>query len=318
MNWIDMKIEMDSADIELAMGALMAAGINGFAIQDPREFSEFLEHTEYYDYIEEDVMRIQEEPAYMTVYLPENAEGKEMLEAAKAALDSIRQNTKGTLQYTLSGIAEEDWANNWKQYFKPLKIGRRIWIKPSWEALEDAGDRIVLEIDPSSSFGTGTHATTQLCMELLEKHIAPECTVLDMGCGSGILSVAALLLGAGSVEAVDIEENACATARENARRNGLPDAALRLHHGNVLEDGTLADALAARRYDVIVANIVADVIIAMSPLFRRLLALEGRLIASGIITERMEDVSGALEQCGLHVLDVAQKDDWAALTVGLA
>ena len=161
------------------------------------------------------------------------------------------------MPYALSSINEQDWANNWKKYFKPIPVGERLLIKPSWEDVEDAQGRVILEIDPSSSFGTGTHATTQLCMEQLEKYLRPGDDVLDMGCGSGILGVAAMLLGAGSVTGVDIEQNAVETALENARRNGISQALLSVRQGNILEDSALRKTIGARQYDVILANIVA-------------------------------------------------------------
>ena len=203
--------------------------------------------------------------------------------------------------------------NNWKKYFKPTKIGEQMLIKPSWEPLPQAGDRIVLEIDPSSSFGTGTHETTRLCIEALETMVHPGDEVLDMGCGSGILSVAAALLGAKSVTGVDIEEDSIRVSKENAARNGLSSEKMRLFLGNVLQDEALADRIADRAYDVIAANIVADVIKAMTPLFFRYLRPGGTIVCSGVIIERAEEVRAALCTGGLQILELKKAGEWAAI-----
>lgn len=314
MEWQQVKITIDAQNIDTVMGALIMAGITGFEIEDPREFDEFLENSCYYDYIDEDVMSLKDAPASVKIYLPENAQGMETLNAVKAQLARLKSEFGVESELSFVGMREEDWANNWKKYFKPIKIGERLVIKPSWEELADPEGRIVLEIDPSSSFGTGTHATTQLCLEALEDIVTDGCSVLDMGCGSGILSVGAMLLGAGDITGVDIEEDSVRVSTENARMNGIDLDRFKLHLGNILEDEALADKIGKREYDVVVANIVADVVIAMSPLFKRYLAPKGTLITSGIITERIEDVVFALDKAGFRIMDIRRRDDWAAIT----
>ena len=173
--------------------------------------------------------------------------------------------------------------------------------------------RRVLEIDPSSSFGTGTHETTRLCMEELEKAVKPGAKVLDMGCGSGILGVSAMLLGAGSVVGVDIEEDSIRVSRENAERNGISAERFTLYRGNVLQDAALRETI-RDGYDVVVANIVADVVIAMCPLFGEYLKESGTLITSGIITERMEDVKAAILAAGFVIKKISEKGEWVAIT----
>ena len=185
-------------------------------------------------------------------------------------------------------------------------------IKPSWESFEDEGERIILEIDPASSFGTGQHHTTRLCLELLEKNLNKGDKLLDMGCGSGILSIGAMLLGAESAVAVDIEENAAATAMENALKNNISPESYRTYYGNILTDDKLADEIDTK-YDVITANIVADVLIAMKDYFVRYIKDGGVLIVSGIIEERMDEVITALESVGFMNPEVNLREGWAAV-----
>ncbi|MBQ9941905.1 MAG: 50S ribosomal protein L11 methyltransferase [Christensenellaceae bacterium] len=312
-----MKISIPAWEIDTLVEKLMDVGIRGFEIQDPYELEEFLETSVYYDYVEDQVLEQKEQPATVTIYLPTNSQGADQLGQAKAVIAALAQEDIFA-EYTLENVNEEDWVNNWKQYFKPLPIGSSILIKPSWEEIPkgmDAG-RKVLEIDPSSSFGTGTHETTQLCIEQLEKAVFPGAKVLDMGCGSGILGVAAMLLGAGSVRGVDIEEDSIRVARENAVRNGIADEDFILHQGNILMDEALREVVGGEKYDIIVANIVADVIIAMSPLFKEFLKEDGVLITSGIITERIGDVQQAIEVAGFTVSRTAEKKEWAAICAG--
>ena len=313
MEWQQVKITIDANDIDTVMGALIMAGITGLEIEDPREFDEFLENSCYYDYIEDDVMKLKDSPAAIKIYLPENAQGQEMLSSVKGELSRLLTDYDVKSELSFIGMKEEDWANNWKKYFKPIKIGKKLIIKPSWEELKDDEGRTVLEIDPSSSFGTGTHATTQLCLEALEDVVNEGDDVLDMGCGSGILSVGALLLGAKTVTGVDIEEASIDVSMENARRNGIKSDRFMLHCGNVLSDEGLADEIGKKQYDVVVANIVADVVIAMSALFKRYLKKDGTLITSGIITERIDDVVLALLKAGFIIKEIRPKDDWAAV-----
>ena len=313
MEWQQIKIAIDVNDIETVMGSLVMAGITGLEIEDPREFDEFLQNSCYYNYIEDDVMKMKDAPAAIKIYLPKNAQGQEMLSAVKTELARLFKDYSIKSDLSFVGMKEEDWANNWKKYFKPIRIGNKLIIKPSWEELNETEDRIVLEIDPSSSFGTGTHATTQLCLEALEDAIKPGCDVLDMGCGSGILSVGAMLLGAKSVTGVDIEEASIEVSMENAKRNRIDEGNFHLHCGNVLSDEKLADEIAKKQYDVVVANIVADVVIAMSSLFKRYLKQDGTLITSGIIMERIDDVVLALLKAGFIIKEIRPKDDWAAV-----
>lgn len=322
MNWIEIQIITASAGVDALCAMLTDLGIKGFSIADPADFQEFLQNKEgKWDYIDQDLLGMAQGDTTVTVYLPDNAQGAEQLVALRAMLAQIHARDDaqlfGTLELTLKNVREEDWANNWKQYFKPFTVGERLLIKPSWEMCENPWNRAVLEIDPASSFGTGQHHTTRLCLELLEQLMHPGDRVLDLGCGSGILSIGALLLGASGATAVDIEENAAATATENARKNHIDPTLYRVFCGNVLEDETLCREI-GDGYDLICANIVADVLIAMKQLFRQFLRPEGTLIVSGIIMERRDEVLDQLKSAGFTLLEVREKEGWAAASLRIS
>ena len=317
MEWTEVNIYTTTEGIELLCSKLGDIGIKGFSIKDAEDFKEFLENKNgQWDYIDDDLMGLSECETCITVYIPTNGQGAEMLIAIKSMLAEMKaadtEGVYGRLEAEMSNIREEDWANNWKQYFKPFKVGEKLVIKPSWEEYDNSDGRIILEIDPASSFGTGKHHTTRLCLEVLEKYLNKGDKLLDMGCGSGILSIGAMLLGADSAVAVDIEENAAATAKENALKNNIPADKYRTYFGNILTDEKLADEI-DDKYDIIAANIVADVLIAMKDSFRRYLRDGGILIVSGIIEERMDEVIDALISAGFKAPEPEVREGWAAV-----
>lgn len=315
MDWTAVKITLLPEDLDNAVAALMSVGINGVSINDPRELKDFLDHSIYYDYVDDSVTEGLTAPGSVIFYVQNGSESRETIELAKHAVSMAELN--GSFEFSFEEMKEEDWANNWKQFFHPVAIGDKLIIKPSWEHLDDPGDRKILEIDPSSSFGTGGHATTRLCLEFLEEYVSDGCTLLDMGCGSGILGVGAALLGAKKIWAVDIEEGAMDTSRCNYSRNNIDLSDITLICGNVFEDEALKARLETQSFNVIVANIVADVIIGMRELFKKLLAKEGILIVSGIITEREEDVRTALTESGFKICAEKSTDDWVAMALSL-
>lgn len=317
MEWTEVNIYTTTEGIELVCSKLFDIGIKGFSIKDAEDFKEFLEN-KYgrWDYIDDDLMGLSECETCITVYLPSNEQGAEMLSSIKTMLRDMKsadtEGIYGRLEPELASIREEDWANNWKQYFKPFKVGEKLAIKPSWEEYENTDNRVILEIDPASSFGTGAHHTTRLCLELVEKYLNEGDTVLDMGCGSGILSIAAMLLGADHTIAVDIEQNAAETAAENAAKNHISSDKYKTYFGDITSDSALADEI-DDKYDMITANIVADVLIAMKDYFRRYLKENGILIVSGIIEERKDEVIDALISAGFKNPETQVREGWVAV-----
>ena len=316
MDWIEVDIYTTTDGIEAVTGRLLGLGIDGFVIKDAKDFEDFLNDKDgNWDYIDDDLMGLKNCETTVTVYLENNAGSPELLNAVRAELNSLRltdsDGTFGRLETELKNIREEDWANNWKQYFKPLCVGEKLLIKPSWESVSEGETRKILEIDPAASFGTGQHNTTQLCLELLEKNISDGCRLLDLGCGSGILSIAGMLLGAGYACAVDIDENSVRIAAENAEANGIPKQSYKALAGNIVTDTALVQSISSG-YDVVCANIVADVLLAMSGLFAGFLKQDGKLVISGIIEPRKDEVLEAVKANGFELCEVRQKDDWVA------
>lgn len=316
-NWTEVTIWTSASGIDVVTGMLMDLGIDGFVIEDAQDFADFLQDTEiYWDYVDEELAENKKNAeTNIKIYIEDSPAGAELLAQVNTGLAGIRARDAahafGRCVTELASIRQEDWENNWKQYFKPFRVGEQFIIKPSWEQCEPEEGRMILEIDPSSSFGTGTHNTTQLCICELERLVQAGQRILDMGCGSGILSVAAHMLGAADIAAVDIDANAVRIAAENAEKNGF---ALRTHVGDVIEDKALADEI-GDGYDIIVANIVADVIIGMRYILKGKLKQEGRLIVSGIIEPRADEVQQSLLDAGFVLDRRDQSGDWVAMTL---
>ena len=314
MNWTQVDIYTATPAIDLLSVRLQDLGIRGCMVQDAEDFQEFLEQKDgKWDYLEDGLMELASCETCVTVYLPEDAQGAETLAALRAMLAQMKaedtEGQYGRLEAVCSGIREEDWANNWKKYYKPFRVGKTLVVKPSWEdIIPAAGDRI-LEIDPASTFGTGQHHTTKLVMEALEDIVKPGAKVLDLGCGSGILSIASLLFGAEKVTMCDIFENAVKTASENVEKNNFTHEHYTAYCGNIIDDAELRSKLGTG-YDVVCANIVADVIIGMSPLFAGFMKPDATLIVSGIIDERLDEVNAALTENGFVIADSRSEEGW--------
>lgn len=319
MEWIEVFVAASQMGLEPVEGVLYQCGLNGLMIHDEADFAEFLENpNREWDYVADELVEEkQEQTTGITFFLRDNLYGREQLSQIKSALQSVKETEKeldlGSLEVTMKNVAEEDWANNWKKYFKPFPVGDKIMIKPSWEELPAQTDKIILKIDPGHIFGTGTHETTQLCMELIEKYVKKDDMVLDIGCGSGILSIASLLLDAKEADAVDIDPNAIQIAYENSDRNDIDRNRYHVKAGNILEDKGLQASYSGKKYDLVAANIVADVIIALTKQVPDYIKDGGIFLCSGIITERKEDVLEALKAANFAVLDIKEKTSWVAI-----
>lgn len=320
MEWTEVKIYTTTEGIEPVTAVLMDCGINGIQVEDDNEMKEYLTTSStYWDYVDEELLNKPAEETKITVYVSDNPYGEEILLHIREAVSNLKNIDTGldlgSLEIkTKSELNDEEWLNKWKDYYKPFAIGKRIFIKPVWEDCEVPDGRVVFNINPGHVFGTGLHQTTQLCMLELEKYINESSVVADLGCGSGILSIISLLLGAKSAFAVDIDANAIKTAYENAELSGVDISRYYVTSGNVIGDKELQDEIGYNKYDVVVANIIADVICAVSPVVPVQLKKGGVFIASGIIKDRMQDVYDALNKCGLKVINTETKDEWVCIT----
>lgn len=320
MDWKEIVITTTTEGIDAVSGALIMNGVSGYTVQDSQDFEDFLEEkTVYWDYIEESLMSLRSCVTTVTFYVSDDDEGEKTLSDVRRALALLKAEDKdgifGELTLREKTVADEDWANNWKQYFKPLLIGESLVIKPSWEQYSGEDGRKIIEIDPSSSFGTGSHTTTRLCLEYIEKlcrEISPIENMADIGCGSGILGIGAYLLGCGNITAVDIEDNSIKIAKENFAMNSIPDSDVRALVGSITDDKALYTKVSDRKYKLLAANIVADVLISMAPLFREMLSDDGYAVLSGIITEREQQVLDAFRSVGFSVCDIKREDCWTA------
>lgn len=321
MIWTKVNIFTTNAGIEPVTGILLLNGVNGYEVEDSAEFRDFLQDKEVmWDYIEDDVMELLHCETRITFYLTDDAQGRTRHEDIKAALLRLAKQDEeavyGSLRTNSSQIADEDWENNWKKHFKPLEIGENLLIKPTWENIPQGCTRKIVEIDPSSSFGTGSHTTTQLCIEQVEKMFSQGMNarnMLDVGCGSGIIGIAAHKLGAEYVCAVDIEENSVRIAKENFEVNKIPENAFCAYVGDIISDEALFAKIAERKYEIIAANIVSDVLKAMSGLLYELLSENGRIVISGIISERAKEVENKFLDAGFIKCDEIEKNEWTAI-----
>lgn len=314
MDWKRVSIMTTEEGLEFICYKLDEIGITQFEmVEDAASTQRLLDETaQYWDYVEAETVLAERQPC-VRVYLTANAVGEEQLQKLTAMVEELKSIEGGldlgSLEVVAENVKDEDWANNWKQFYKPMEIGRRLLVKPSWEQLDAPTDRIVLEMDPGMVFGTGTHETTQLCLAQLDEHVRPGMKVIDLGCGSGILSVAALLLGADAATGVDIDPNAVDIAYNNADANGIDRARYTVLAGNVLDDNGFVDSLGTG-YDVVVANIVAGVIIPLTAIVPRLIKKGGLYITSGIIAERADEVIDAMRQNGFTIVHTESRKDW--------
>ncbi len=321
MNWLEIHIDTNHSGLEPVEALLSSLGIDGVVIDDEAEFQEFLKNNrQYWDYVDEDLTRRMEGVSRITFYLQADEEGFAKMGEVRVALARFKAERTdcGSLLMSLENLEDADWENNWKQYYHPIEIGRRLLVVPRWQAEEAQkqpafAGRTPLLLDPGLTFGTGDHATTRLCLTALEKAIHGGERVLDLGCGSGILSIAALKLGAAAALAVDIDRMCLDVAYENAALNGIGKDTYTVKVGNVLTDAALQAELGGG-YHVVLANIVADVIISLAPMVRSLLAENGIFLCSGIIDSRASEVADRLRGAGLEIAGTQALQGWYAYT----
>ena len=311
MDWLELKIDTAPAGIDPVTEMLEEHGVTGVIIDDQRDFQDFMAHNQaYWDYVDEDLVKEKENLCRVTFYVENSPAGYGTIAAIRMAMHAMKQKRPeyAPLLLTMENVKDEDWENNWKQFYKPMEIGERLLVIPAWEKAEAKG-RVTLTLNPGLTFGTGSHATTRLCLTALESRIHGGEKVLDLGCGSGILSIAALRLGADSAFACDIDEKCIDVAYENAALNGIGKKQLTVRQGDATKEGPLRTAIGTG-YDVVVANIVADVIISLAPQVRHFLKEDGWFLTSGIIDDRADEAAAALTAAGWNIVESCTSEGW--------
>ena len=311
MQWLELHIDASPASLEAVCDMLREIGIEGLVIEDETDFQTFLEENhQYWDYVDEELEKEMSGKCRVTFYLEDGQGGYTQLAAARIALAALQQAHPEYPRMILSmeNLSDADWENNWKAFYKPMEIGERLMVIPDWEEADPKG-RVALRLNPGLIFGTGSHATTRLCLTVLEKRVKPGMKVLDLGCGSGILSIAALLLGAKQAFGCDIDEKAVNVAYENAALNGIDKSRYTVRAGDVLSDTGLRRDM-GEGYDIVVANIVADVILSLSDTVAGLKSPDGLFLCSGIIDDRAAEVEKHLRAVGLTILEQHQSEGW--------
>ena len=319
MEWLEVTIKTVSPAIELLGARLTAIGYDSFIVDDSSDFQSFLEeNTQYWDYVDEALAKKMENVSQIRLYIEHDAQAPEKLSALKSELAALRAQMPdqdlGSLEVCLENLQEEDWENSWKEYYQPIPVGQRILIVPEWLHPENPEGRVPVLLDPGMIFGTGAHASTQMCLMALEQRIHGGEAVIDLGSGSGILSIAALLLGADKAVGVDIDPKAEDIARENAALNHLTAPRFTAVTGNVIGDEAMMRSLSQEKYDVVLANIVADVIIPLAPVVPHFLKETGVFICSGVLNTRLSEVEAAISTAGLQIVDQQEQNDWCCLT----
>ena len=306
MAWLEITIDTKSDRINSVVTRLTGKGFSDLVIEDQEEFEEFLEgNRDYWDYIDEDFQQRLQGLSRVKIYLEDtDTAGLARLEGAVSELG---------LTMNVAALPETNWEESWKDNYPAVEVGKNLIVVPYWQADETNG-RTPIILDPGLTFGTGAHASTQMVMEAMEETVQPGFRCLDLGSGSGILSLAALRLGAGSAIGVDIDPKAETIARENAAYNGFAAPEFTALTGNVTEDTDLMQQLSQQEYDLVLVNIVADVIIGLSPVLPHFLTDRSTLICSGILDVRLDDVTAALQKAGLTITSIRSKEDWRCVT----
>ena len=315
MDYLELTIATVSGSMDAVAAALTGAGFEDLVMEDQAEFEAFLEdNREYWDYIDEKLQAQLQGLSQIKLYLEDTDQAG--LARLEEILAELRKNPElGTLDLTVKPLASVNWEESWKENYPPQPVGERLMVLPCWLDAGDAGDRLPVILDPGLTFGTGAHPSTQMVMEFMEKLELQGKTCLDLGSGSGILSIAALRLGAKTAVGVDIDPKAEDIARQNAAYNGYGSPEFTALTGNVTADKKLMRRLSGEHYDLVLVNIVADVIVTLAPILPAFLEQTSILLLSGILDTRLQDVTAALTAAGLEVLACSAKEDWRSLKV---
>ena len=317
MKYTEISVFTAEAGIDAVCARLSMLGMEQLEIvQGREEIADFLQKSaKYWDFADMDEL-CASEPC-VKAYISEDEPADDTVKALKASLAELKAMPLGfdvgSLNMIVQSVDDSVWLNAWKEAYKPFPVGSRLLVRPSWEDDFDANGRNVLSLDPGMAFGTGSHPTTRMCLEFIDELVNKGDSVLDLGCGSGILSIAALILGAKDAVAVDIDPIAESIAYENAALNGIGKDKYTVLTGDVLTDSSLRQKLEAKRYPIVTANIVASVIIALAPYAAKLMLPGGKFITSGIIDTREEEVKAAIAASGLNILEVRRGGDWRAI-----
>jgi len=305
MNWLEVTVKTTPDDVEALSERLTDLGVEGLVINDEASIREFLDdNPTAWDYVDDDVFSALGDASSVQLYLSDDEEGRLKLQALQEALPEYA--------FSVKTVRDDDWLNNWKKYFKPIEVGARFLIVPEWEPVPET-DRIVLRIDPKHIFGNGGHATTRMCLEAAERY--PAKNVLDLGCGSGILSIGALLLGAERALGFDIVPDAPSICRDNCAINNIEEGRLTVVVADVLAKGILEKYAGDSRFDLVFSNVGADFNIALLQIIAPFVAPGGVLLCSGIIDAREDEVRRAIEGAGFTVLETMREDGWSAFAV---
>ena len=306
LKWLEITVNTTGDDLDALAARLTGNGVVGLVIEDEEDFKNFLENNkQYWDYVDDDLLKRMEGVARVKFYVTDDEDGRKQLQQYTAGLEGY--------EILSASLNENDWATSWQKYYKPLAVGEKIYVVPEWEKDSVLPEgKVPVWLNPGLTFGTGSHASTQLCLEGLEGAVQSGDRILDLGCGSGILSIAALCLGAEFAAAVDIDPKAVGVAYENAALNNIGKERYDVRAGNVLADKGLVAELMQNKYQVVLANIVADVIIPLSAFAGDFMTEGGYFICSGIIDTRSDEVAAALKRNGFTIEEKKEKNGWCA------
>ena len=305
MKWTEITIKTTTEAVEAVTNILYDMNVGGVSLEDPKDFK-FQKKNEYdWDFVEEEIFNSGYDGVIIKTYITEERDVTDDINIIKERINALKGFgiDIGDAIVELSEVDEQDWANEWKNYYKPTKIGEKIVVKPTWEEYEKKEDDLIVELDPGMAFGTGTHETTTMCIQQLEKYVNENSKVFDIGCGSGILAISAAKLGAKDVLAVDLDEVAVKVSKENVSLNNVD---VKVRHGNLME-------VVNDKADIVVANIIADIIKILAKDIKNFMKEDAVFISSGIIHKKVDEVKNSLEENGLEIVEIQTLGEWNAI-----